>query len=410
MPLKVYKTIVIGGGPAGLFTAISIGRDDTLVFEKNSQPGRKLLIAGSGRCNVTHAGSISDFFGRYGSHGRFVKKALKEFTNDDLIGFLIHRGLNTVVDKNGKVFPETDRAEDVLSCLLAECNAIGVEIKREKSVVSVSKANDIFVVTSEKETFYCEALVVATGGSSYPSTGSTGDGYMFAKSLGHSIVTPKPALTPVFVKDYRMSELAGVSLQNVSVSLYRGDKKLLERRGDIGFTHKGISGPGIIDFSRCFEVNDVLRINLIGCNEDRFRQLFIDSVVNQGNTTVQSLLRNYDIPKSLMRVVLEEVVVDPSDCLSNVSAQKRNKLIVLLCSYPFHIERVGGFKMAMTTAGGVCLDEVSSKTMESKIVSNLYFVGEVLDIDGDTGGYNIQAAFSTGYVAGKSILKSIGEK
>jgi predicted Rossmann fold flavoprotein len=410
MPLKVYKTIIIGGGPAGLFTAISIGRDDTLVLEKNSQPGKKLLIAGSGRCNVTHTGPISDFFGRYGSHGSFVKKALKEFTNDDLISFLIHRGLNTVVDKNGKVFPETDRAEDVLACLLAECRAKGIEIKREIPVVSVSKANDLFVVTTGKESFCCEALVVATGGSSYPTTGSSGDGYMFAKSLGHSIVTPKPALTPVFVKDYRMSELAGVSLQNASVSLYRGDKKLLERRGDIGFTHKGISGPGIIDFSRYFEVNDVLRINLIGCNEDRFRQLFIDSVVNQGNTTVQSLLRNYDIPKSLMRFVLEEVVIDPSDCLSNVSAQKRNKLIVLLCSYPFHIERVGGFKMAMTTAGGVCLDEVSSKTMESKLVSNLYFVGEVLDVDGDTGGYNIQAAFSTGCVAGKSIVKLIGEK
>lgn len=410
MPLKVFQTIIIGGGPAGLFTAISIGRDDTLILEKNSQPGRKLLIAGSGRCNVTHTGPISDFFGRYGSHGSFVKKALKEFTNDDLIAFFKNRGLNIVVDKNGKVFPETDKAEDVLSCLLAECKAIGVEIKREKSVVSVSKANDLFVVTSEKETFYCNALVVATGGSSYPTTGSSGDGYQFAKSLGHSIVTPKPALTPVFVKDYGMSELAGVSLQNVSISLFRSGRKLLERRGDLGFTHKGISGPGIIDFSRCFEVGDVLRINLIDCNEDKFKQLFVDSVVSQGNMTVQALLRNYDIPKSLMRIVLEEVNVDPSDYLSNITALKRNKLIVLLCSYPFEIERVGGFKMAMTTAGGVCLDEVSSKTMESKLVSNLYFVGEVLDVDGDTGGYNIQAAFSTGYVAGKSIVKSIGEK
>ncbi len=405
--LKIYHTIVIGGGPAGLFAAVSIGSNDCLVLEKNNQPGRKLLIAGSGRCNITHTGSIDDFFSHYGDHGSFVKKALKEFTNTDLTAFFLQKGMNTVIDKNGKVFPETDRAEDILSCLLSECRAIGVEIKRDSAVVSVSKVNDLFVVCTNKDTFYSKALVIATGGSSYPTTGSSGDGFLFAKSLGHSIVTPKPALTPIFVKDYKMSELAGVSLQGVAVSLFRNGKKLLERSGDIGFTHKGISGPGVIDFSRYFEVGDVLRINLIGCNEDKFRQLYIDAVVNQGSMTIQTFMRSYDIPKSLMRIVLEEVGIDPSDCLSNIRAQKRNQLIALFCSYPFEIERVGGFKMAMTTAGGVCLNEVSAKTMESKIVPNLFFAGEVLDIDGDTGGYNIQAAFSTGYVAGKTIKNSL---
>lgn len=407
MPLKVYPTIVVGGGPAGLFAAISVGRAGSIVLEKNSQPGRKLLIAGSGRCNITHSGHIGDFFSHYGDHGNFVKKALKGFTNTDLTAFFSQRGLNTVIDKSGKVFPESDRAEDVLSCLLAECKVIGVEISRDSAVVSVTKTDDLFMVCTAKDTLYSKVLVVATGGSSYPTTGSSGDGFLIAKSLGHTVITPKPALTPVFVKDYKMGELAGVSLQSVAVSLFRNGKKLLERRGDIGFTHKGISGPGVIDFSRYFEIGDVLHLNLINCNEDKFRQLYIDTAVSRGSITIQTFLRSYDIPKSLMRLVLEEVGVDPGDCLSNIRVQMRNKLIALLCAYPFEIERVGGFKMAMTTAGGVCLEEVSPKTMESKIVPNLYFAGEVLDVDGDTGGYNIQAAFSTGYAVGKAIKNSI---
>jgi len=406
--LKIYHTIIIGGGPAGLFTAISIGRADSLVLEKNNQPGRKLLIAGSGRCNITHEGSISDFFTRYGDHGNFIKKALKEFTNNDLVNFFTKRGLKTVTDKNGKVFPESDRAEDVLSCLLTECNDIGVEVKRNCSIISVSRNDEqLFVLETGKETFYSKNMVIATGGSSYPITGSTGDGYSFARGFGHTITTTKPALTPIFVKNYKMSELAGVSLQNVSISLFRNGKKLLDRRGDIGFTHKGVSGPGVIDFSRYFEIGDVVKINLIDCNEDKFRQIYLNAAVSQGNMTIQTLLRNYDLPKSLMRIILEEAGIEPSDYLSNINAQKRNLLIVLLCSYSFEIERVGGFKMAMTTAGGVSLDEVSSKTMESKLVPNLYFAGEVLDIDGDTGGYNIQAAFSTGYVVGKAIKASL---
>ena len=404
--LKVFHTIIVGGGPSGLFSAISIGRNDTLVLEKNGQPGRKLLIAGSGRCNITHEGEISSFFDRYGNHGNFVKKALKEFTNHDLVDFFGQRGLNTVVDKNGKVFPETDRADDVLSCLIKECIRLGVVIRGNSSAISISKNDDLFAVNTATEVLYCNNLVISTGGSSYPTTGSSGDGYALARSLGHSIVTPKPALTPVFVKNYTMADLAGVSLQNILVSIFRSNKKIKERRGDIGFTHKGISGPGIIDFSRYFEIGDVLRLNFIDSNEDKFRELFVDTSVRQGNMTIQTLLRNYDLPKSLMRIVLDEVGVDPGECLSNVNAQKRNQLIVLLCSYPFEIERVGGFKVAMTTAGGVALEEVSSKTMESKLVSSLYFAGEVLDIDGDTGGYNIQAAFSTGYLVGKSIKAS----
>jgi len=403
MPLKTFHTIIIGGGPAGLFTALSIGRNDTLVLEKNNQLGRKLLIAGSGRCNITHEGDISNFFNHFGGHGSFVKRALKEFTNLDMVKFFHQRGIATIVDKNGKVFPQTELSEDVLTCLIGECSKTGVVVKTNSSVVSVDKNEDLFVVKTSQESVCCRNLVIATGGNSYPSTGSSGDGYSLAKKLGHTIVTPKPALTPIFVKNYKMAELSGVSLQAIPIYLFRDGKKIQEHRGDIGFTHKGISGPGIIDFSRYFEVSDVLKINLLDCNEDDFRKLFIDTAVRQGNMTIQTLLRNYNLPKSLMRIVLEELGIDPGECLSNISAPRRNQLVSLFCAYPFEIERVGGFKVAMTTAGGVALDEVSSKTMESKLVPGLYFAGEVLDIDGDTGGYNIQAAFSTGYMVGKTI-------
>ncbi|SDD15401.1 BaiN/RdsA family NAD(P)/FAD-dependent oxidoreductase [Williamwhitmania taraxaci] len=401
--METFHTIIIGGGPAGLFSAISIGRNDTLVLEKNTQPGRKLLIAGSGRCNITHDGDITNFFHRYGDHGSFVKRALKEFTNLNLINFFALRGLNTITDKNGKVFPQTEKAEDVLNSLLRECQKVGVTINTSCSVTSVERNDGFFLLKTSLKTFSCENLVIATGGNSYPTTGSSGDGYTLSKMLGHAIVPIKPALTPIFVKNYRMEELSGVSLADIPLYLFRNGKKIHEHRGDIGFTHKGISGPGIIDFSRYFEAGDVLMVNLIDCNEDKFRKLFIDTAVQDGSRTIQSLLRNYELPKSLMRIVLDEVGVDPAECLSNINAKRRGNLVSLFCCYPFEIERVGGFKIAMTTAGGVSLNEVSSKTMESKLVSRLYFAGEVLDIDGDSGGYNIQAAFSTAHLVGKAI-------
>lgn len=405
--LKSYSTIVIGGGPAGMAAAIFASAGPTLILERNDSLGKKLLIAGTGRCNITHHGDIGDFIHHYGDHGKFLKKALREFTNTDMVQFFTDRGLATIVDKNGKVFPHTEKSRDVLRVLLDECRARGVEIRSNQQVVRVDRVEEQFVVAANGETFGAKHLVVATGGRSYPTTGSTGDGYLLAQQLGHTVVEPRPALTPVFVKDYPFAELAGVSLDAVPVYLYRGAKKVAEHSGDIGFTHKGISGPGIIDFSRHMLPGDTLRINFVSKPVDAFRRSFIDGAATQGRQTVQTFLRDYDLPKSLMRALLDRCNLDAAECLSNVVAAKRNLLIELLCEFPFQIDRLGGFKVAMATAGGVALDEVSSKTMESKRCPNLYFAGEVLDIDGDTGGYNIQAAFSTGYVAGKAISKKV---
>jgi predicted Rossmann fold flavoprotein len=245
--------------------------------------------------------------------------------------------------------------------------------------------------------------VITTGGMSYPATGSTGDGYHFAKQLGHSIVPPKPSLSPVFIREYTMASISGVSVQNKLVYLYRGDKKIIEHRGDIGFTHKGLSGPGILDFSRHIVSGDILKVNFIDIRTDDFRNELIKVSEKEGKIAIQTYLKKFDLPRSLVLLILQSININPETRLAEITKIQRNQLVAVFCEFPFTVEKVGGFNMAMVTAGGVCLDEVNPKTMESKLVPGLFFAGEVLDIDGDTGGYNLQAAFSMGFLVGKRM-------
>jgi predicted Rossmann fold flavoprotein len=400
--LKEIDTIIIGAGPAGLFTAFHL-KHPGIVLEKNSSPGKKLLISGSGQCNYTHEGDVSSFMNHYGDNSKFLKTALRSFTNHDLIDLFLRKGLLSVTDKNGKVFPETLNANDILQILLSECRKKGIPIYSESPVSGIEKKEDGFLVRTINNAYSCKRLVISTGGLSYPATGSTGDGYHFAKQLGHSIVQPKPALSPVYIRDYRMAGLAGVSLQDVAINIYHNNKKISEHRGDIGFTHKGLSGPGILDFSRHMENNDILKINLIGENAEDFRKVFIKAGRTEGKMTLQLFFRKYAIPKSLMKIILQQLNIEPGLNLASITKEMRNQLVGAFCEHQFIIDKVGGFKVAMTTSGGVSLHEINSKTMESKLAKNLFFAGEVMDIDGDTGGYNIQAAFSTGHLAAISI-------
>ena len=397
--------IIIGAGPAGLFAAMHCDGRKVIVLEKNEKPGKKLLISGTGRCNITHQCKLSDFFGHYGENHRFLKPALHSFSNTDLVHFLNIHGLDTVVDKNGKVFPASQKSEDVLQLLLRECARHKVQIQCRQQVLKVAKSSEGFVITTSGYVFSARVLVIATGGMSYPATGSSGDGYHFAKQLGHAIVPPKPSLSPVFVRNYTMASIAGVSVQDKLVYLYRGDKKLGEHRGDIGFTHKGLSGPGILDFSRNILSGDQLRINFIDDKADNFRSALIAASEKEGKTAVQTYLKKFDLPRSLLLLILKSIPVEPETRLAEITKVHRNQLVTAFCEYPFVVEKVGGFNMAMATAGGVNLGEVNPKTMESKLVPWLYFAGEVLDLDGDTGGYNLQAAFSTGYLVGLEVSK-----
>lgn len=404
---NTYDTIIIGGGPAGLLAAARLKNSRVLVLEKGEQPGRKLLISGSGQCNYTHAGSIYDFLKHFGRNFRFLKHAFKAFSNEDTIRFFRESGLESIEDKNGKIFPASLNSKDVLRVLLAKCRDSKVNILNASPVMLVEHTDNSFLVITEKTSYKSKNLIIATGGLSYPKTGSTGDGYKFAEMLGHNTVMPKPALSPVYVRDYQMSHLMGISLTSVSINLYRDGKKTGENTGDIIFTHKGLSGPGILDFSRNIHDGDILKLNLTGMSMENFNQKFIlDSHMN-GKATLQSWLKAYDIPRNLLRFLINQAGTEPDHQIAGISRNIRFRLSELLCECPFTVEKVAGYNAAMVTAGGVKLEEVSSKTMESKLIENLYFTGEVLDIDGDTGGYNIQAAFSTAFLAAESInLKS----
>ena len=404
--MKTSDVLIIGAGPAGLFTAIHCKNRKVIVLDKNAAPGKKLLISGTGRCNLTHDCKLSDFFDHYGENHRFLKTALHHFTNTDLIRFFNDHGLETVVDKNGKVFPSSQKASDVLQVIVDSCNRNKIEIACNQHVAEVQKTESGFEVRTNTDVFRSTFLVITTGGMSYPTTGSTGDGFQFAKQLGHSVVPPKPSLSPVFIRDYSMPSISGVSVQNKTVYLYRANKKISEHRGDIGFTHKGLSGPGILDFSRHILSNDILKINFSDTNPDLFRNEFIKAAEKEGRTAIQTYLKKYNLPRSLVLLILQSINIEPEIRLADVTKVNRNLLVAAFCEYSFAVEKVGGFNMAMVTAGGVSLEEVNPKTMESKLIPGLFFAGEVLDIDGDTGGYNLQAAFSMGYLVGKSV----GEK
>lgn len=400
---NTYDLIIIGAGPAGLMAAVNIKHKRVLVLEKGTTPGKKLLISGSGRCNYTHEGDIKEFLLHYGQHGRFLKQVLYEFDNKKTIQFFNSHGLESVTDKNGKVFPETDRAGDVLGVLMNVCRNNGVAFCYDSAVKSLTSLVDGFVVETLNESYQSKSVLVATGGRSYPKTGSAGDGYRLAEQLGHTVFSPKPALTSLLFSNFEFADLSGVAIYNKQLSLYRNGKKIFDHQGDIGFTHKGLSGPGILDFSRYFEIDDELKINFCNLPSDELRALIINEGKKSGKILVKNFLRGFEIPESIVLRLLQKIEVDEKITLATLEKEQRKLVVEHFTSFSFTIEQVGGFNQAMATAGGVSLEQVNQKTMESKLVKNLYFAGEVLDIDGDTGGYNIQAAFSMGTMVGKRV-------
>ena len=406
---EAWDLIVVGAGPAGLFCAAqaSGGGRKVLVLEKKRTPGRKLLISGSGRCNITHDGDIRAFLDHYAGAGRFLRPSLLGFTNLDLVAFFEERGLPMITLEGGKVFPATQRSRDVLAVLLAEGEARGVEIAGGKTVTSIEKSEDEFLVACGDDIHRSRFLVIATGGRSYPATGSSGDGYSFAEALGHRIVEVGPALAHVRTRDYPFPDLAGISLPGARVSIFRG-RKVKEGAGDVLFTHDGLSGPGILDLSRYIRAGDMLRVSFSG---ERRREEMDDWLIERsqkdGPRNLRSVLAEMEIPARLVSRVLEVLLIPQDLKCASMTRGMRTDLADRLAGFPFVVEEVGGFDSAMATRGGVSLPEVDPKTMESRLVSGLYFAGEVLDVDGDSGGYNLQAAFSTGALAGRSIRKRL---
>jgi len=406
--------IIIGAGPAGLFCALQVAgtagtKPGVVVLEKKPACGRKLLVTAAGQCNITHGGDIREFFSHYGDHGAFLRPALLGFTNRDLIAFFGSRGLSTVTDAGGKVFPATRKASDVLDLLLRECGGRGVEVRCSEPVLRIERGDGGFVVETGTTRYTAPHVVIATGGASYPATGSSGDGYRLASGLGQPVTAIRPALAAVAVEAHPFSHLAGISFDGVTVSLFRENRKVREGSGDLLFTHAGLSGPAVLHLSRYIEAGDVLKVSFVpGISRETLQNDLVEKVAAHGTRQVKTILSDFCLPERFVRELLNQAGIPADLTCAHLSKKTRNALIAHLTAFPFRVKAVGGFGEAMVTAGGVALADVDPKTMASKRIPGLSFIGEVLDIDGDTGGYNLQAAFSTAYAAARAIVAGRG--
>ena len=425
MPIvQNHTAIIIGGGPAGLFAAIRLAETtisavepSILLLEKREQPGRKLLLSGSGQCNITHVGTMADFLSRYcggqkpATAGRFLKPALYAFSNEDLLTWFRVRGVAFKTEENGKVFPADRQASSILKALQTEAERLGVKIAKNRRVCGIERVSEGFSIRAEvpEETalehieYRAATVLIATGGASYPRTGSSGDGYALAASMGHHIVLPKPALVPVFVHDFMLACLAGLSFRNAGLTIRHDGRKKLEKEGDLLITHEGLSGPLILDASRHIEAGDILEIRFVDATLEEFRASLDEALKANPQRLVRTIYADSGMAKSMAERFCELAGIEQGETAASVSRPKRETLCRLACAHPFKVARLGDLDTAMVTSGGVDLSEVNAGTMESRLTPGLFFAGEVLDIDGDSGGYNLQAAFSTGFLAAKSM-------
>lgn len=402
----IYDVIIIGGGPAGLAAAAKLKHKNVLLLEKNESLGQKLLLSGSGQCNITHGGEIKNFVDHYGRHGKFLRQVLFNYTNDDLLSDFNQYGLKFVDNGKGKIFPEAMNSQVVLDVMIQMIRDNSVQVKTKEAAESVVRCEDGFRVKTPKGGYVAKSLVIATGGKTYQNTGSTGDGYKFAKAMGIDVATPREALTPIVCKDFRLSDLMGLSFVEKEITLWREGKKKAVYRGDLLITHKGLSGPVILNNSRDFQVGDSMQINFINDVREALDLWLLDRIKAHPKKKIKTLISELDLPIRLLEGLLKISGIDREVKAAELKKDARKALAKNLCACEFTIKTFGGDHIAMVTAGGVELAEINKKTMGTNKIENLYFIGEVIDIDGDTGGYNIQAAYAMGVMCAQSILRN----
>lgn len=404
--------LVIGGGLAGLAAAIaaktSSPEAEVCLCEKNDQFGRKFLLAGSGQCNITHAGNSRDFFDRYGTAGRFVQPALLEYSNRSLIDFLAGQGIVLEELENGKIFPRSRRGSEILDMFKRRCHELGVREYLSTAVSNVEAGANMFSVSAANVCFTTRKLIVSTGGLSWPRTGSTGDGLTWARRLG-LVVTPLfPGLAAVNVEPWRYAECAGCSFWTPRLSLWRGNTKIGSFCGEILLTHDGLSGPGILDMSRYVRSQDRIELALTDyVSVEKLDHDLLERITQNPGKKIASIIRNIGVPGGLVRRIFQNNQIPEELCGSVCSRETRRKIASVLVAWPCVVKSVDGFDRAMVTAGGVDLSGIDRKTMESRRLPGLYFAGEVLDVDGDTGGFNLQFAWSSGMLAGRQAARSL---
>ena len=404
------KIVVIGGGPAGMMAAMKAAENgaEVTLLEKMSRLGRKMLITGKGRCNITNASEIPEIIKNIPGNGKFLHSCIKAYDNEDIQLFFNDNGVPTKVERGMRVFPVSDKAADPVDALILKLKELGVRIITDTRVTAIkAEDNKITGVKAADGTIYpAGAVILATGGASYPGTGSSGDGYKLSEVLGHTIIKPLPALVPLETEEEWVKEAQGLSLRNVEVTLWADGEKAGQQFGEMLFTHFGVTGPIILTLSR--QVAKLL-------DEGNFVELSIN--LKPALTPEQldaRILRDFEkyqrkelknamhdlLPGKLIAPVLDSAYLEPDRMVNTITKEERKRLAETLQNLMLTVTKTRPIAEAIVTAGGVCVKEINPKTMESKIVKGLYFAGEVADVDAYTGGYNLQAAFSMGAAAG----------
>jgi len=415
------KVVIIGGGPAGMMAAISAAQkgDKVILIEKMKTLGRKLLITGKGRCNITSSLPMEEFIKNTPGNGMFLYSCYQNYTNQDIIQFLKQQGLEVKEERGNRIFPITDKSQDVLNCFIKKMKELKIEIiyQTKAEEIKIEEKNGekkVIGVKTPKETIKADKVILATGGKSYPLTGSTGDGYEMVKKLGHTITTIKPSLVPLEIyQKEECKELQGLSLKNVKIKLIdkKRNKEIYEDFGEMLFTHFGVSGPTILSGSaHLVRYNNIeekyknkeitLKIDFkpaltIEKLDQRIRRDFEENKNKQFKNSLDKLL-----PQKLIPIIIQKSGISEKKKVNEITKEERKNLINQLKNFEITIKRTRPIEEAIITSGGINIKEINPKTMESKIIKNLYFAGEIIDVDSYTGGFNLQIAYATGYTAG----------
>lgn len=401
--------VIIGGGAAGSFCAITAARRglSVIVLEPNEKIGRKLRITGKGRCNVTNNSDIRTVMNHIPDHSRFLYGALTRFSPEDTMQFYEDLGIPLKTERGNRVFPVSDNANDIADALQNELRRLGVTIIHEKAVDLITEDGRICAVDTSNQRIQTDRCVIATGGKSYPKTGSEGSGYRLASKLGHSIVSPLPSLVPLVSDDRCCAELQGLSLRNIELSAFEDDKSIYRERGEMLFSHFGITGPLVLSASAHMRHFGTAEYKVIldlkpALDEKTLDLRILRDFSKYQNKAIRNALGDL-LPKAMIPVILSRIAVPGGKPVHEITKEERKKLVHELKNFTITINGTRPIEEAVVTAGGVSTDEINPRTMESKLVSGLYFAGEIMDLDAYTGGYNLQIAWSTANLAGNSL-------